>query len=235
MKILNVILASLGSIIVLFILTKISGNKQMSHMSMFDYINGITIGSIAAEMATALEGDFLLPLIAMIIYAAASIIISYVSTKSVKLRRFLAGRSVVLMDKSKIYKQNFSKAKLDINEFLTQCRIKGFFNLSDIETAVIEPNGMISILPVSDKRTVNPNDLNLDVIQERPDVALILDGKLMEKNLQYTGNDKQWLEKKLKEQNAPKISDIFLATCDGENNLTVFSKRVEKPENDIFQ
>lgn len=96
MQILKVIFTSLLSVSALFILTKLMGNRQMSQLSMFDYINGITIGSIAAEMATSLENDFWLPLTAMIVYAAAVIFITFISAKSMKLRRFFTGRTVVL-------------------------------------------------------------------------------------------------------------------------------------------
>lgn len=88
MDLLNIALTSIGSIIVLFLLTKLIGNRQMSELNMFDYINGITIGSIAAEMATSLEGDFLKPLLAMIIYGVVTVLISILANKNIKLRRF---------------------------------------------------------------------------------------------------------------------------------------------------
>lgn len=234
MQFINVILSSLGSIIVLFILSKLIGNKQISNMTLFDYINGITIGSIAAEMATALEGDFILPLIAMVIYALVSLGISYMAIKSVKLRRFFIGRSITLLDNGKIYKKNLTKARLDINEFLTQCRVNGFFNLADIQTAIIEPNGMVSILPVSDKRPVNPHDLNLSPSKEELVVNVIIDGKVMYGNLKYIGKEVIWLKKQLKEQWDMSTNDVFLATYD-DNKLDVYVKLKDKPKNDLFQ
>lgn len=234
MQYLNVTLLSIGSIVILFILTKIIGNKQISNMTLFDYINGITIGSIAAEMATSLEENFMLPLIAMIIYGLSSLGISYVSKKSIKLRRLFTGHSVILMDNGKLYKKNLSKARLDVNEFLTQCRINGFFNLADIQTAIIEPNGMISILPVPDKRPVNPQDLNLSPNQEKVMTSVIMDGRILHQNLKHIGKEEEWLRKQLKEQWNTKINDIFLATYDS-NKLDVYVKLNEKPKNDPFQ
>ena len=96
MDLLNVALTSIASIIVLFLLTKLIGNRQMSELNMFDYINGITIGSIAAEMATSLEADFLKPLLAMVIYGVVTVLISIIANKSIKLRRFLNGKTLVL-------------------------------------------------------------------------------------------------------------------------------------------
>lgn len=127
MDLLKIVALSLGSVIFLFILTKLMGNKEMSQLSMFDYIIGITIGSIAAEMATALENDFMQPLVAMAVYAIVSIIISVLSYKSLKFRRMSSGDSLILLDNGEIYRDNLKKAKLDLNEFLMQCRINRIF------------------------------------------------------------------------------------------------------------
>src|SRR5574344_951484 len=120
--ILYIILLSSGSVVVLFILTKFMGYRQLSEMSLFDYINGITIGSIAAEMATSLENDYKEPLTAMIIYSIFSVLLSKISTKSLKARQFIEGKPVVLMDKGKIFEKNLKKAKIDLSDILVQCR-----------------------------------------------------------------------------------------------------------------
>ena len=110
MEILQILLTSLGSIIALFILTKIMGNRQMSELSMFDYVNGITIGSIAAEMATSLEDDFLKPLVAMVVYTLVAVLISILTCKSIKLRKIFTGRPLILYENHKIYKKNLKKS-----------------------------------------------------------------------------------------------------------------------------
>ena len=140
MDLLKIVALSFGSVIFLFILTKLMGNKEMSQLSMFDYIIGITIGSIAAEMSTALENDFMQPVVAMAVDAIVSIIISILSYKSIKIRRIISGNSLILFDNNELYRNNLKKAKLDLNEFLMQCRTAGYFSLSDIQTAILEPN-----------------------------------------------------------------------------------------------
>lgn len=235
MHFIKIILTSLGSIIALFFSTKIIGNKQMSELSMFDYINGITIGSIAAEMATSLDGEFYFPLIAIAIYTMVMWLISYVSEKSVKSRRFLAGRSILLMKDGKIYQKNFKKAKIDISEFLAQCRINGYFKLNDIDTAIIEENGKISILPKAAARTVTTRDMGLSVTQDSIMYTVILDGHIIPENLKRSGKNKQWLEKELYKHKISNIKDVYIAECDNDNLLYVFSKTDEKPKNDPFQ
>lgn len=235
MQFIKIILTSLGSLIALFASTKIAGNKQMSELSMFDYINGITIGSIAAEMATSLDGEFYFPLIAIAIYTIVMWLISYVSEKSVKSRRFLAGRSILLMKDGKIYQKNFKKAKIDISEFLAQCRINGYFKLNDIDTAILEENGKISFLPKAAARTVTTRDMGLSVTQDSIMYTVILDGHIMTENLKRSGKNKQWLEKELYKHKISNINDVYIAECDNDNLLFVFSKTDTNPKNDPFQ
>ncbi|MGN1467353.1 MAG: DUF421 domain-containing protein [Ruminococcus sp.] len=233
MDILKVILATFGSLIALFILTKLIGNKQISELNMFDYVNGITIGSIAAEMATTLDSSFIQPLIAMVIYALVTFVLSIAANKNMKIRRLFTGRSIFIYDKGKIFKDNLKVAKLDVNEFLAQCRIQGYFSLDEIETAILESNGKISILPKAQNRPCTPSDLAISVPKERPGVNVILDGEILERNLKYTGNDENWLAKQLKKQGKT-VKEVFLGVCNSDNNLEIFDINKEKPLNDIF-
>ena len=231
MEVLWIFCASLGSIVVLFLLTKLIGNRQMSQLSMFDYINGITIGSIAAEMATAME-EFWKPLLAMVVYALAAVTISFCNSKSLVIRRVLNGKSLVLFENGKLYFENLKRAKFDLGEFLSQCRINGYFDLSNLQAAVLETNGHISFLPTQDQRPVTPKDLHLEVPADRLVANVILDGQVMLENLHNIGNNQEWLDHQLKEQNY-KISEVLLATCDCRNTLTIYPKG-HKKRRDIF-
>lgn len=198
------------------------GQREMSQLSIFDYFITITIGSIAAELSTSLEDNFVQPVIAMIVYALITLIVSILNTKFVKLRPFLSGKTLILYDDGTLFKENFKKAKIDLNEFLVQCRTSGFFNLSDIKTALLEENGKISFLPYSDKRPANPGDFNIKPKEEEILTNLILDGKIMQENLQELGFDESWLLKKLKKQGIAKTKNIFLATYCSDGNLSVY-------------
>lgn len=234
MEILKIVALSMGSIITLFILTKVMGNKEMSQLNMFDYIIGITIGSIAAEMATAIESNFVQPLTAMIVYAVVTVLISYVTSHSLKIRRIVEGKTLILLDNGKLYRNNFKKGKLDLNEFLMQCRTNGYFNISQIQTAVLEPNGKISFLSKSEKRPTTPEDFKLTPKQDKLVLNVVLDGIILEENLKILTKDKEWLEKQARKQGIKDLNKIFLATCDQENNLSIYMKINNNNVDDMF-
>lgn len=233
MEITETLIISVVSFVLLFVLTKIMGNKQMSELNMFDYIIGISIGSIAAEMATSLRGDVLQPVIAMVVFALMAVLFAVAGNKSMCLRRFLVGKSLILYDKKKFFKKNLKKARLDLSEVLNQCRAKGFFDLSDVETMFLEPNGKISILPKSTRRPCNPEDLGITPKEQRPPVVIISDGTVLQGNLSSCGRDNAWLMKELKKQNLDPKGVTLAVLSDG--NLQVYTEQTEKPDRDIFQ
>ena len=222
MEIIKVLLTSLLSVSALFAVAKIMGHKQMSQLDFFDYISGITIGSIAAELATELE-EPLKPLIAIAVYGAVAVLLSKITSLFPKSRKYINGTPTILMNNGKLYRDNLKKAKLDLSEFMVMCRQQGYFNLSDIQTAVFEFNGKLSILPVSKKRPANPEDLNLSPAPEFIHTEVIMDGRILDENLKRMGLDDKWLQKQLNAQGYKKTEEVFLALCDENNQLTVFA------------
>jgi uncharacterized membrane protein YcaP (DUF421 family) len=216
----RVVLTSIFSVVALFILTKIMGNRQMSQLSMFDYINGITIGSISAEICYS--DDYILPTIAMVIYALFTVLVAYIASKSVKYRRFFNGTPLVLFDNDKFKVSNLKLSRLDLNELLAECRTQGYFNPSDIQTIILESNGKISVLPKSDKRPISPNDVKVVTTQEINPINLIVNGEVISDNLSVSGKNDVWLYKQLQQQHINSPKDVFLAFCDETNVLTVY-------------
>jgi uncharacterized membrane protein YcaP (DUF421 family) len=231
-EIVKIIGLSLGSILAIFLLTKLMGYRQMSQMSMFDYVNGITIGSIAAEMATSLEENFTQPLTALIVYALAAVSLSSLSSKSMRVRRLVEGMPLVLLDQGELYMENLKKAKIDVNEFLVQCRVNGYFDVSDVETAILEGNGKISFLPKETKRPTTPKDFQLYPIQTHMAANVIIDGKIRRSNLKKTGRDESWLLTQIHDQGAKNVKDVLLAVCDVDGKVTVFCKERKNRKKD---
>jgi uncharacterized membrane protein YcaP (DUF421 family) len=221
MVILKVVLTSVLSAAALFIIAKVMGHKQMSQLDFFDYISGITIGSIAAELATELEEPFK-PLIAIVVYGVITVIISAVTTKFPKTRKFFNGTPTIIMNNGKLYRKNMKKAKLDLSEFMVMCRQEGYFNLSDIQTAIFEFNGKLTILPISTKRPLNPEDMNLTPQTEYINTEVIMDGRILEENLKRMELDANWLQKQIKEQGFKNEKEIFLGICDQNKQLSLY-------------
>lgn len=221
MEILKVVLTSILSALALFVIAKFMGHKQMAQLDFFDYITGITIGSIAAELATELENPWR-SLIAMIIYGVISVCLSIITNKSVRIRKFINGTPTIIMNNGKLYRKNMKKAKLDLSEFMVMCRQEGYFNLSDIQTAIFEYNGRLTILPVSDKRPVTPNDMNLTPPKEEICTEVIMDGRVLDENLERLGLNITWLDKQLKQQKYNSAKEIYLGVCDQNNKLSLF-------------
>lgn len=221
MEILKVTLISLLSAATLFVIAKFIGHKQISQLDFFDYITGITIGSIGAELATELE-EPLKPFIAMLVYGAITFLLSLTASKFPKMRKFINGTPTIIMNDGKIYRKNMKKAKIDLSEFLVLCRQEGYFNLADIQTAIFEYNGRLTVLPISTKRPLNPEDVNLTPQSEYISTEVIMDGRVLDENLRRMGLDSKWLEKKIKEQGFKNVKEIFLGVCDQNNQLKLY-------------
>ena len=234
MDYLQIILTSLFSIAVLFLITKLLGYRQMSQLSMFDYINGITIGSIAAELANSEGREFWQWTITIFIYGLMTFLFSYASDHSITLRRFIAGKPIPLYENGQLLDQNFRKAKLDLNEFLMQCRTNGYFDLSQLEAVLFEPNGSLSILPASPYRPATPFDLDRAVPRSNIGFNVIMAGKVMHENLAATGKDEAWLSQQLAQQGCTE-QDIFLAVYDPTQEAVQFYKKSGKKQEDKLE
>ena len=222
MEIINVILTALLSAATLFIIAKIMGHKQMSQLDFFDYITRITIGSIAAELATELEKPWK-PLIAIVVYGTVTFVLSILTSKNPRLRKFVNGTPTIIMNNGKLYRRNMKKAKLDLSEFMVMCRQEGYFNLEDIQTAIFEYNGRLTVLPVSTKRPMNPTDMNILPNPEYICTEVIMDGRILEENLKRMGLDRNWLQKQLRERGYHDAKEVLLGVCDDNNKLSVFN------------
>lgn len=222
MEVLQVVLASLFSAAILFLIAKVIGHKQVAQLEFFDYITGITIGSIAAELATTLDKPWWKPTISMLVFGTITVALSIITRKIARSRKFINGTPTIILNDGKLYRDNMKKAKLELSEFLLLCRQEGYFNLNDIGTAVFEYNGKLSILPVSAKRPLNPEDIALKPKPEHIGTEIIMDGRIIGDNLTRKGLSDEWLTKELKKQGYKSAKEIFLGICYDGNQLTLF-------------
>lgn len=220
----DIVFRAFLAVVALFVLTRLLGAKQISQLSFFDYVIGISIGSVAAEMTVARDIPYHYAVIAMLVFTLVALGMSFWSDKSIWARRILIGTPTVLIDNGKLIEKNLKNAKLDVNELLSELRTQGYFNAADIKYAIMETNGKISLLPKESKKQVTCEDLQLSPNSEAPVANVIIDGKVMERNLKAAGRDRSWLKKELKKQKCGQISQIFLATLDVHGALSVYRK-----------
>ena len=221
MDLLQVAVTAVGAIVALFLLSKLMGHRQISELSVFDYVNGITIGSIAAEMATELEKP-LRPLVAMVVWALLVWLLEALTSKCPRLRKYISGAPSIIFDNGKLYRRNMKKARLDLSEFLIQCRQQGFFDLGAIQTADYEPDGRLTILPVAARRPATPEDMGIAPEKEQIFTELIMDGRVLGENLHRMGVDETWLFKQLRQQGYHSAREVFLAVADANKQVAVY-------------
>ena len=215
---------SLLSLFILFLVTKLIGKKQVSELSLFDYVIGISIGNFTAEMTMSLDVQFINGVMALLTFGLFAYLISLLTMKSIRIRRFFIGVPTVIIQNGKIIEKAMKHVMIDINDLLEQCRINGYYDLTQIEYAIMEANGKISIMPKSEYKPLTPNDMKKKVAQEDLQANVIIDGVRMQNNLENMNKSINWLEKELKVKGYKEYDDIILAILDKNDKLTIFDK-----------
>lgn len=234
-NLLGVFYRTLLVLAILFVIAKIIGKKQISQLNLFDYVIGITVGSIAADISLDLEKDLLAGILSMFLYGIISYVISVVTLKNIKLRRLFNGVPTVLVEKGEIIQSGFDKAKIDINEFLSQARISGYFDLDEIDYAVMEINGNISFLPNERDKPVNKGDMKIKCDNKGLTANVIIDGVYMENNVKAIGKDKKWLDHELKVKGISEYKEVLLATCDNNYQVRIYKRGIKPDMNTILE
>lgn len=232
---LNICFRTILVLIILFFITKMMGKKQISELNFFDYVVGITIGSIAADISLDIEKDMLAGIAALFIYGFISYIISFVSIKSILARRFFIGVPTVLVEKGKIIESGLKKSKIDVNDLLMEARENGYFNLDEIDYALMEVNGNISFLPKEKEKPVTKKDMKIKCNNEGLTVNAIIDSKYMANNMKAINKDKEWLDHELKVNGYDNYDNILLATIDNNYKVTIYEKNVKPDKNTVLE
>lgn len=214
-----VLIDSAVAFVYLFIISKLLGKKQIAQLEFIDYTVGISLGSIAAEMATNTETPFYYFLIAMTIFFALAFIVALVGRKNTFLKRVLKGKPATLIYDGKIVYKQLKKTKIDVNDLLSMLREKGYFDISDVAYAVFEPSGDLSVMPVGAQKPLVMEDLDASKIEKAElSNVLIADGAVSESGLAEIDKDEQWLFDRLKISDKSDLDNIILAVYDEKND-----------------
>lgn len=232
---LNICFRTILVLIILFFITKMMGKKQISELNFFDYVVGITIGSIAADISLDIEKNMIAGIAALFIYGFISYIISFISIKSIWARRFIIGVPTVLVEKGKIIESGLKKSKIDVNDLLMEARENGYFNLDEIDYALMEVNGNISFLPKEKEKPVTKKDMKIKCSNEGLTVNAIIDSKYMVNNMKAINKDKEWLDHELKVNGYDNYDNILLATIDNNYKVTIYEKNVKPDKNTVLE
>lgn len=226
-----VALRTLASIVVLFFLTKLLGKRQVSQLSFFEYITGITIGSIAAYASAEAGYEWYLGLISMAVWAVVVLLVEILQVRSKKLRDLTDGKATVLVKNGKLLEDNLKKERVTIDELLEQFRKKNIFSLADVEFAVMEPSGEVSILPKKENMPITPKMLGIKVAEEQEPQTVIIDGRILDEPLANAGQNRNWIYTEL-EKLGVALENVSVGQVDSYGQLTVdlYDDQLEIPE-----
>ncbi|TDX51363.1 YetF domain-containing protein [Orenia marismortui] len=223
--IIEIIIQTLVAFYATFFFARIIGKKQIGELTFYDYINGITFGSIAGNMASDLDQRTWQHFIGLFLFAALTFLMQYIALKNRKVRKVIEGEATILIHQGKILEDNLRKTRFNLEDLLSELRKNNIFDIRDAHFAILETDGKLSVLPNANKKSLTPQDLNLDGQEESICTELIADGELIEPNLKQHGLTREWLEDNLRKNNIFKIENVLFASYNPIDNSIYFDLR----------
>ena len=217
---LEVVLRTLVAVIVLFIMTKVLGKRQLSQLSLFEYITGISIGNLAAYVSLDLDNLWFLGLVSISVWVLVSVSMEYWTLKNRRVKNFIDGRGTVLIKDGQLIPEHMKKERLTVDELLSQLRQKDIFAIADVEFAVMESTGTINAMLKKEHQPITGDILGWKMSNEQPSQTVIMDGIMLEGPLEVAGYDKAWLERQL-DQYKLGMEDVFVAQIDADGQLSI--------------
>lgn len=214
------------------VVMRMMGKRQIAEMQPFELVITIMIADLAATPMENTGIPLINGIIPIVTLLSVQVIISYISLKFETVREVVCGRPSIIIDKGSIVESELRRLRINMNDLLEQLRSKNYPNISDIEFAILETNGQFSIIPKAEKRGIIVEDLGLMVQPEDLPVTLIIDGKLIYKNLISSGHDKQWILDELQRKNISMIEDVFFAFLSSEGIFYAQEKEKTSLEED---
>lgn len=218
----KVLMTTSMSFVILLALTRLLGKKQLSQLTFFNYITGITIGSIAANIVTLEGKEFWKEIFGLFLWCLFTYLVDLIALKLPFTRSVLGGQPTILIKKGSIEYDCLKKMRIDIDHLNMMLREQGIFSSLEVEYAILEPNGELTVLKKSAAQTPNKKDLSvqLDKIKYLPQ-EIIVDGKVRNKNLNETGLTMEWLMNELKKKGIKDIKDVLYAQLQDDGSLFI--------------
>lgn len=230
-EIINVILRTLIAFFAILFITRILGRQQVAQLTVYEYINGITFGSIAATVATDLEIATWVHLLGLFLFGALTFLIGYVSKKNRKFSKIIQGEPILVIQDGHILEKNLDRFQYTVDDLTHLLRKKDIFNITDVKYAILENTGELSILKIAQKETVKIEDMNLKTTQEELNTDIIVTGNIIYENLKKRNITVKWLTSQLKMMGVKDIKDIYYATLDKDKKIYIdrFNENLPNP------
>jgi uncharacterized membrane protein YcaP (DUF421 family) len=221
---LQILIRGIGAFLGVLVITRVVGKTQVGQLTVADFVNAIVIGSIAAAMVTDLKENGWYYAFGLLLFGLLTVISEYASLKYRPLRKLIEGEPTVVIHNGKILENNMKKLIYNVDDLMMQLREKNVFNIADVEFAVAEPNGGLSVLLKSHKQPLTPSDMRIPTRYQGIPSELIVDGVVIQQNLKQNNLTEDWLYRELEKQGIKSVKDVMYASLDAEGKLYVDRK-----------
>ncbi|SFJ21626.1 Uncharacterized membrane protein YcaP, DUF421 family [Paenibacillus sp. UNC496MF] len=226
----DVLLRAVIAILLLLLVAKLLGKQTVSNMTFLDFVTGITLGAIAGNLAFNVQIKSLHMVLALVVMAGTSLLLSVIALKSRRMRNWISGSPTVLIEGGRVLEDNMRKIRYSLDSLDQALREQSIFNIGEVEYAVLEDNGVLSVLKKDDFQAATRKDLKLKAKPQSFPVELVMDGALVEGNLEANGLTREWLERELGRR-GKRLEDVFYAVRGTHGQLFVdgYEDRIRRP------
>jgi len=218
---LDTAIRTLLGFVILLLLTRLLGKKQLSQLTVFTYITGIALGSMASEMVMQKEVRIIDGLLALTLWSLLVLIIEWMSLKSPVARVLMDGQPTIVIKQGLILEAALRKQRLNLDDLSMQLRLNQVFSIMDVEYAILEPNGALTVMKKSSKKPVTKEDMQILSEPAGLPSEIITDGKIVEKNLAELGYSREQLNAELRKQGVKDVKHIFYAELQQDRSLYI--------------
>lgn len=215
---LQIVVRTLAAVVILFIMTKLLGKRQLSELSLFEYITGISIGNIAAYISLDLDNLWYLGFVSLTVWVSISVGIELWTVRNKKVRNIIDGKGRVLIRNGKLLKQELRRERLTLDELLEQLRSKDVYRVADVEFAIMEASGELNIQLKKEHQPLTPAMLGWQMSSADPPTTVVMDGAVLGDALKTAGKNMRWLESRLNELQL-RVEDVLIAQIDGNDRM----------------
>jgi len=221
----EILLKSLGAFVAVIFITRLVGKSQVGGLTITDWVNGIVVGSIAASLVTSVGVPAGYYVMGLLLFMSFTILAQWLEMKLRPVHKILSDEPTVVVHNGKILEGRMRKMRYTVDDLTSQLREKGAFNVADVEFAIAEPDGQLSVLLKSQAAPVTPQDLNIPTRYQGVPSELVVDGVIIEQNLKQNNLDEDWLLGELQKQGIESLQEVFYASLDTDGNLYIDKKR----------